>query len=609
MSYAGIYNNYPQFSEFNPLFARTQTEWIDKKLKPVTPVAGMLAKAYADKARAFDYVQANIELRETTEKLQRHDLNLSWPDDELVAWCERKAKKGSELLAKAELTEQEAKLNSFLESAMELINKYGLKINVEDYGVFGVLKRLADPQWWRRQARKLQRQAVENIAIQLRRVRKGREIYCSDETVSRRSAQRLRNRRYLEATEAENEEGQKYTLAELSDLSISNPKIRRGELMVRVRGFDEVAQLLDHVREFWTLTTPSRFHRFTTIGNVVRENPHYDGSTPREAQQWLSKMWARVRTALSRLDIRLYGFRVVEAHHDGTPHWHAAIFYAPMLEDGTEAAPIVHRVVKKYFLIGTAASDSKERGAKEHRVKIDTIDPERGDAAGYLAKYITKAIDAGDASDLMQQDLYGYDAGESARRVEAWASCHGIRQFQQIGGASVSAWRELRRAMYDEATQLDLLDAPLTVQKAAEAADEGDWHAYIILMGGPTVKRNAQTVRLGYWHEYDQQTGECKSRVQNKYGEEAEAALFGITYEGGAVLTRHHQWKVSRVNSEKDKPEENKEIISETNDTLRKVDAQTEWKPWAFDILKDYTFGRGVCFSGAPPGAPLESCQ
>ena len=41
---------------------------------------------------------------------------------------------------------------------------------------------------------------------------------------------------------AENELGDTYTLAELAELSTSNPINRRHELMTRIRGFEEFAQ-------------------------------------------------------------------------------------------------------------------------------------------------------------------------------------------------------------------------------------------------------------------------------------------------------------------------------------------------------------------------------
>lgn len=364
-----------------------------------------------------------------------------------------------------------------LTAMREVARAYGINPpDAEKIKPQGQRARLLCDLWWRRQVRKTIARQVEKAAIGLGIVSKRAGIYASDETVARRAGQRKRNAAILEAMIAVNDEGQEYTLAQLSALGVSNPEIRRMELMTRLAGFDAYAKHLGHAAEFYTITAPSRFHAVRSDG---KHNPKYTAESPRAAQAHLCKGWALSRAYLAKLGIKLYGFRVVEPHHDGTPHWHMVIFF----ENPANAA-LVRATLKKYAL----REDGAEFGAAEHRFKAEKIDRSKGSAAGYLAKYISKNINAKGVED--ETDFEGGSLGDNARRVDAWASCWGIRQFQQIGGAPVGVWRELRRLGSVTDTDTGILS------RLQDAADNADWHLYTALMGGALVSRKGLTARV-----------------------------------------------------------------------------------------------------------------
>lgn len=384
------------------------------------------------------------------------------------------------------------------------------------------ITRIFNEVWWRGRLRRIAAAWREHLHIAVGNVSKKKHAYASKNCVTDWREQKRRTREFLKGLDLEDEDGNRISLIEKYDGSVANPAIRRCELMTRIRGFENICNELGYVGEFYTLTAPSKYHATTKAGY---RNTKWKGASPSDTQSYLTGLWARIRAKLHREEIRIFGIRVAEPHHDGTPHWHMLMF---MLPEDVERV----RLIIRDYAWEEDRHELRSDKAKKARFHAEAIDPEKGSATGYVAKYISKNID-GYALDGETDDESGELLKETAPAVSAWAARWHIRQFQFIGGAPVTVYRELRRLADTETAH------GLSVEFAAvhDAADAGDWAGYVNAQGGPFVRRDDLQVRTLY-----------EPRAEfNLYGEET-VCIRGV-YDsavgaGTPILTRLTQWKI-----------------------------------------------------------------
>ncbi|ORJ17022.1 hypothetical protein A7D03_10565 [Aeromonas salmonicida] len=468
------------------------------------------------------------------------------------------------------------------------------------------LIRWLDPKWWERRLRKIWDQYNEHCAILLGKVRKGVSAYVSSQGLQAFVERQRMAAAWLKDMEAYN--AQDDIIISLEDAvkaSIANPTNRRHELVVRARGFSDVADEMGYVGLFFTWTAPSRFHPWKTVkasqpgkADTTAENPKHDGSSPNDAQRYIGKLWERCRSALDRnvsmapglpvpskplrckgvraiqphIDgpakwrlgggwdtfrqhlantprpyddpIDYFGFRVVEPHHDGTPHWHLLIWVKP------EHKHRLIGILQRYALSHDKGDLERKRHPDSKQPYSDitprfdwkVMDKEKGGAVGYIVKYIAKNIDGhrvGDEGDLEAETA----ATEGARRVRAWASLWGLRQFQPLKGPPVGIWRELRRLPGRLQEARGIVVAPLAspiMEECRRYADAVDWKNFTQAMGGPCCRRDERPLSI---HR-------TAFAEPNQYGE-PQTKLVGVRAADGLIQqTRVGEWVLRKCGSQ-----------------------------------------------------------
>jgi len=348
------------------------------------------------------------------------------------------------------------------------------------------MSRLVNPDWWLRQFKGQRTRWRESLLIAIGKVNRDASPYASKQAIREVRARRLSNLDYLKSCDLENiETGERFSLIDKVMASISNPEIRRMELMSTIAGTEKYAAANGDVGMFLTITTPSKYHPTRMVGKGdkkrVQRNHAWDKEayTPKDAQRYLCGIWSKMRTAFKDSGLSVYGMRVVEPHHDATPHWHMMLFTKPAMRQR------VIDIMRKYAM----KEDGDERGAAKNRFDCKHLN--RGGAAGYIAKYIAKNID-GYALEGERDHETGELLTDSAAAVTAWTATWRIPQFHPIGLPTMGSYRECRRIRSISLTET--FDEEVEAVRAA--ADAGDFMAYMSAQGGANVPRDDQTVRV-----------------------------------------------------------------------------------------------------------------
>lgn len=494
-----------------------------------------MVRAFTNILERKDFTTALSMLQDADERLRKNGIRFARTDEEIKELAKAKAKAFSKELANIDEYESRFfRVQILLDSLGLSFRPELIKQKTKSGELESLVARACCDKWLRRQLRRRYYSEVESVARDLLLVHKTQDAYCSKHSVSVMAQRKIDTEIALINTVCYMEDDPQtwFTLQELSSKSISNPMVRRAEMFVRLKAFEDIAKESDHVAMFYTVTAPSRFHVYS--GDDV--NPAWlqaGKPSAMDAHRHLIGVTNAFRKDLDKADIKIYGLRIVEPHHDGTPHNHMLFFVEPQHKD-TVTQLLRHHAMK---------DSPNEPGAKKYRFKSEQIDFNKGSAVGYVAKYLSKNIDGANIDTDKDTNL---DGKSTSNAVVSFNRIQGIKQFQFYGGPSVTCWREMRR-FREEFKEDDAVilgnqlseDEHFVLETIRRAADNGDFKAFIMAMGGVFVRRDQQEVKPVYAKKINV-SGLFR---QTRYGDEMSAAINGVLFRGRTITTRFNEWK------------------------------------------------------------------
>jgi len=348
----------------------------------------------------------------------------------------------------------------------------------------GATQRLQDGTWWARKLRPASRQHIEMIAYSLGYVSKNRQ-HTSFQTIQSFRNAKQASKKWIEKSSISN--GQIFIPLEKV---MFTPAQRKAEIYCHLKGLQDIAEAQEKDKDlkgnekltwcFLTMTLPGVYHI-----NPKSGAKNWDSSSPKEQQEKLVEWWARLRSTCAKKGLKLWGMRVVEAHIDGTVHWHALVY-------------LKHNQVATLYDQFRRIWKNKNAGDITVGKKGVVNNKEPAAAASYVMKYLMKDFKYQNYEDAKPDDI----------SHSAWKELWQLRAYQFFGmRATASVWRLMRRFNTEKA---DLNHSLIQLAKGNESA----------LFSDAIKKHNVELI---------------KSENTNKYGEKTYKntgfTIDGITYD------------------------------------------------------------------------------
>lgn len=231
----------------------------------------------------------------------------------------------------------------------------------------------------------------------------------------------------------------------LSDFALTDER-KASELYMKAKDLEEQAISNGYLALFTTFTCPASFH--SNPGNGAAK---WDGSTPKEASDWLSNRLVALNKDRERHGIDTLGLWAKESHKDQCPHMHSLFYVHPTQSDELK------KLIYKHF------------GHSEKAVRIVEISETEAMKAGvkaasptsYITKYIMKSL---------------RDKTDDAMKNKAVARLWRYKTYNFFGKTKSIMWRK-----FNKFCALDLRDlqkklvSPILIELALLRKENKFW--------------------------------------------------------------------------------------------------------------------------------------
>lgn len=225
------------------------------------------------------------------------------------------------------------------------------------HGVTGTTRetrcgRALDRAYWRRRWRQRQGRMIEHAyaCYAPTCIR-----WCSETAQRQARARMLKTLEWAQQFELVPSDGS--AAIPMQDLLLGNRDARLyAELLARAKGIGTLASDAGYTTALLvTLTVPGPMHPTTSANGQRCRNRNYDGTTVKQAHDWLELRWQRFRASAFRRGRSPYWVLAEQPHLDGTPHLHLIVYIRPKDRAGIE------RLLRSAFDAKVTEGDARAR--------------------------------------------------------------------------------------------------------------------------------------------------------------------------------------------------------------------------------------------------------